>query len=156
MKSRKTWEHKQLQNLMLTLSTGMEAKVRVTKNTIYGVSCGKFWFTISSLFGLNIRKGGVVTFQFHLTDTRHPNCYVQRAQARDPASRLAVSLRGCDIHGLFHVWLMTNGKCNVMKMNSLVDILEGYSLEESRSFERRWHVKAMKPCDKSSRKHVYT
>ncbi|KAJ0420925.1 hypothetical protein BJY00DRAFT_118539 [Aspergillus carlsbadensis] len=157
IKAQKTWDEKQFQNLRRHLSTGITTEVRKSHGgTIDEVHCGRFRFTISKSLGLRLGEGARVTLQLHLTDTRHPDCYARKGQPRDPASRLAASLRGCDALGSFHVWLKTEGIHNVKKMNSLVDLLEGFSLEESRMFERRWHVQAQKPCDKSSRRNVYT
>ncbi|KAL2865707.1 uncharacterized protein BJX67DRAFT_173130 [Aspergillus lucknowensis] len=157
LNAQKTWEHKQLQNIRQYLSTWVTTKVRKSHSgAIDEVACGKFRFAISKSLGLELSGGDDVSVRLHLTDTRHPNCYARKAEPRDPASRLAVSLRVCDARGLFRVWLKTEGTRNVNKMNSLVDILEVFSPEESRMFERRWHVKAMRPCDKSSRRNVYT
>ncbi|KAE8322237.1 hypothetical protein BDV39DRAFT_218849 [Aspergillus sergii] len=76
--------------------------------------------------------------------------------ARDPASRLAISISGYNTQGSFHTWLQTKGSRNVFKINPLVDVLEGYPLEESEQFQRRWHPRRMVSRDSSSRKHVYT
>ncbi|KAL2814663.1 hypothetical protein BJX63DRAFT_392151 [Aspergillus granulosus] len=157
VKAQRTWDDKQLQNLRQYLSTEMTTEVRISQGgTIDEVGCGKFRFTISKSLGLVLGERAQVSLRLHLTDTVHPHRYAQKTEPRDPASRLAVSLGGCDALGPFHVWLKTKGICNVKKMNSLVDILEGFSLEESQMFKRRWHVKAQRPCDKSSRKNVYT
>ena len=94
--------------------------------------------------------------QFHLNDSQHARAYAETARPTDPASRLGVSIRGYDHHGLFHVWLSTRGALNAMKMNSLDDVLEDYSLEESQSFTRQWHHKRSVPCDRFSRTQVYT
>ncbi|KAL3465757.1 hypothetical protein BJX64DRAFT_41944 [Aspergillus heterothallicus] len=156
-KARKTWDDKQLQNLRQCLSSELTTEVRKSHGgAIDEVGCGKFRFTISKSLGLEFDESARVSLRLHLTDTKHPNCYARKAETRDPASRLAVSIQGCDAYGPFQVWLKTDGLCNIKKMNSLVDILEGYSLEESQMFERRWHVKAQRPCDKSSRRNVYT
>ncbi|KNG86359.1 hypothetical protein ANOM_007288 [Aspergillus nomiae NRRL 13137] len=120
------------------------------------VLCGSFRFTISQLLGLHLKAGDQVFLQFHLAGSRHPNAYAQLAETRDPASRLAVSISGHDAQGSFHTWLQTQGIRNVYKMNSLVDVLEGFSFEESQKFERRWHSVRLVAGDGSSRKNVYT
>ncbi|KAL2828565.1 hypothetical protein BJY01DRAFT_228375 [Aspergillus pseudoustus] len=157
LKAQRSWDDKQLQNLKQYLSTEMTTEVRKSHGgTIDEVGCGKFRFTISKSLGLNLGECAQVSVQLHLTDTEHPHRYARKAEPRDPGGRLAVSLQGRDAFGPFHVWLKTDGICNIKKMNSLVDILEGFSLEESRKFGRRWHVRAQRPCDKSSRMNVYT
>lgn len=104
------------------------------------VSSGSFSFTISRSLGLHLRHGDEVILQYHLTSTSHPHPYVTSALKTDPASRLGVSIRGQDDQGSFHCWLNATGECNARKMNSLVDLLEGYPLKESQGFKRRWFV----------------
>ncbi|KAL4887947.1 hypothetical protein BDV59DRAFT_196889 [Aspergillus ambiguus] len=141
IKAQETVENKKAENLRCYMSEA-EATVHVSHGgEMTEISCGMFRFTISRSLGLSIRDGDAVHCRFNLAESPHPNAYARRAEPRDPASRLAVSIRGKDSHGNFHVWLGTHGPQNVKKMNSLVDVLEGYTLEESRSFERRWHVK---------------
>lgn len=155
LKAQKTWESKKLGNLEQYLSEA-EATVQVSHNDeLTEIICGVFRFTISRSLQLNLGKGDRILLQFHLTETRHPNAYAWRAQPRDPASRLAVSIRSHSNDSRV-TWLSTKGHRAVNKMNSLVDILEGYTLEESRSFDRRWHVKRMVPGYRSSRINMYT
>lgn len=66
--------------------------------------------------------------------------YATKALAIDPASRLAVSIEGQGAYGSYHVWPRNRSeKC--VKMNTLVDVLEGVSLKESKGMARRWFVK---------------
>jgi hypothetical protein len=122
------------------------------------VRAGSFRFTVSQTLGLHLRHGDEVILQYHLTPTSHPCPYVTSALTTDPASRLGVSIRGENSHGSFHCWLRATGERNVRKMNSLVDILEGCSLEESQGFKRRWFVSksSQKPEDGLSGRNRYT
>ncbi|KAE8335971.1 hypothetical protein BDV24DRAFT_155573 [Aspergillus arachidicola] len=151
-----TWQKKKSMNIMRYLEP-TKTTVKVShEGEMCEVSCGSFRFTITQLLGLHLRDGDEVFVQLHLAGSRHPNAYTHMAEARDPASRLAISISGHDTQGSFHAWLQTKGSRNVFKMNSLVDVLEGYSLEESKQFQRRWHPRRMVSRDSSSRKHVYT
>lgn len=128
--------------------SGKEIPVHVTttnRNTpyegpLYDIRCGMFAFTISQESDLNLKDKDKVFVQFHLTDSKHPMMYSAHARTTDPASRFAISVSSCDSRGNdFLVWLInTRGIKVVCKMNSLVDILKGYSLEERRTFLRRW------------------
>ncbi|KAJ5834165.1 hypothetical protein N7447_000191 [Penicillium robsamsonii] len=122
------------------------------------VRAGSFRFTVSKAFGLDHHDGDEVILQYHLTPTPHPHAYALSALKTDPATRLGVSIRGQDSHGGFHCWLKATGECNLRKMNSLVDILEGYSAEESRGFKRRWFVtKSLKRLrSEPSGRNMYT
>ncbi|OQD66672.1 hypothetical protein PENPOL_c004G04918 [Penicillium polonicum] len=104
------------------------------------VRAGSFRFTVSQTLGLDLRNGNQVILQYHLASTPHPHAYALSALKTDPATRLGVSIRGQDSHGDFHCWLKATGECNLRKMNTLVDILEGYSTLESQGFKRRWFV----------------
>ncbi|OJJ01631.1 hypothetical protein ASPVEDRAFT_83160 [Aspergillus versicolor CBS 583.65] len=93
-------------------------------------TCGQFQFTISVDFNLHLKKGDKVFVQFHLADNVHPLKYTANALPTDPASRLAISLTGRDSTSEFHIWLTTSGPKAIKRMNTLVDILEGYSYSE--------------------------
>lgn len=138
-KAQKTWAAKKTERSKSHLS-GCKEKVRLTGDHIE-VASGNFKFTISKKLGLHLRHDDEVILQYHLTSTQHPHHYALKALPIDPASRLVVSIRGQDREGPFHCWLMTGGTLNVLKMNSLVDHLEGYSLEETKQFKRRWYHK---------------
>lgn len=121
---------------------GVLTKVNVSENhyQFAHVWCGNYKFTISAKLGLGLSDGDQVTLQYHLTDTQHPYAYALEALPADPANRLGISIRGHNSDGPFHCWLMADGLLNVKKMNSLVDCLEGYSLEETKRFSRRWYT----------------
>lgn len=121
---------------------GVKETIKVSKGgEMAEIHCGMFRFTISQKLQLNLVHGDKAVLQLHLLSTQHPHPYATRASSSDPASRLGVAIRGEDKQGDFHCWLATSGELNVWKMNTLVDILEGYSLEESRGFKRRWFHK---------------
>lgn len=104
------------------------------------VRAGSFRFTVSQTLGLDVRNGNEVILQYHLTSTPHPHAYALSALKTDPATRLEVSIHGQDSHGDFHCWLRATGECNLRKMNTLVEILKGYSTLESQGFGRRWFI----------------
>ncbi|KAE8338061.1 hypothetical protein BDV24DRAFT_153797 [Aspergillus arachidicola] len=58
------------------------------------VSCSDFEFTISRRLQLGLKVGDEVMLQFQLTETLNPEMYATKASIRDPASRLAVSIKG--------------------------------------------------------------
>ncbi|KAL3478081.1 hypothetical protein BJX99DRAFT_245767 [Aspergillus californicus] len=121
------------------------------------VTCEMFKATVSVTFGLGLKHGDKVRVQFHLAETDHPMKYAIKSTPMDPASRLAISLSipGYNDDESFHVWLISKGEKTVKKMNTLVDILEGYSLEERESFRRRWIVRN-KPGEISRTSHEYS
>ncbi|KAL1852698.1 hypothetical protein Plec18167_008981 [Paecilomyces lecythidis] len=153
--SQATWEQKKSDNLKKYLS-GQKVVVKETYRGVMTIPMASFQFAILRKLGVDVKNGDEVFVQFHLPDTPHPHAYTSRAHKDDPASRFAVSIEGSDTSGHFYKWLTTDGDLTVMRINSLVDVLEGYSLEESRSFKRRWHVNRMVPGERSSRKTIYT
>lgn len=87
-------------------------------------------FTISKDFGFDLAKGSVFV-QFHLSETAHAQEYALKALPSDAASRLAVSISGQYFKGEFHAYLVNKSRRKIaMKMNTLVDILEGFTFEE--------------------------
>lgn len=153
LKAKETVEKRRLESSKEYL-TGKTAIVKVGHNgECTEVSCGIFRFSISSFLRLDLKQGDEVFCQFHLSEHPHPYAYTKTAEPRDPASRLAISIKETDSHGDFHVWLMTKGQKNVFKINSLVDLLDGYTTDESRAFGRRWYVRR---APDRSRTHVYT
>lgn len=128
---------------------GKDCKVRVsTRSGVNGllsgdtIYCGMFPFFIHKEHGLQLEDGHNVSVQFHLAETEHPMRHVRYAQPTDPARRFAISISGHDATGEFHVWLQnrTRREKLTLKINSLVDILEGYTLVETKGFRRRWFV----------------
>lgn len=123
----------------------------------YKVFVRQFSFTINQDFGLQFQDGDKVFIRLHLADTEHPMVYTKRALHTDPARRLAVSLTGRDRRGPFHIWLLSQkGDTRVMKINHLVDVLEGYSLEESMAFGRRWFRLKTTGDGLKTRETIYT
>lgn len=123
----------------------------------YKVFIGQFPFSINREFGLEFNHGDEVFVQLHLWETKHPRAYADRALLTDPATRLAVLVEGHDRNGEFHVWLVNRkGARIVQKVNHLVDILEGYSLEETKTFSRRWISTKKRENGKRTRETTYT
>ncbi|KAJ5658378.1 uncharacterized protein N7484_002027 [Penicillium longicatenatum] len=151
-KARRTWAAKKAKRALQALS-GTREKITVS----HGGGHVEVK-SVSKRLGLDLRHNDTVIIQYHLTATQHPKPYAIRALPTDPASRLGVSICGQDSMGAFHCWLETNGSCNVLKMNSLVDVLEGFSLEQSKNFKRRWFTKKAENLQgqKKQKDHVYT
>lgn len=120
-------------------------------------TCGQFQFTISVNFDLHLKKGDKVFVQFHLADSVHPLKYTTNALPTDSASRLAISLSGRDATGEFHIWLVSSGPKAIKRMNTLVDILEGYMYpeREEMALPGRWW-NALKTNKRTVRKQHYT
>ncbi|KAJ5612829.1 hypothetical protein N7510_006023 [Penicillium lagena] len=158
LKSQETWEAKKEERAKELLSGAMAIVKSSHNGEMTEVMGGRFRFTVARSLGLYLHHGDEVTLQYHLTATRHQNPYATKSLPTDPASRLGISIRGRDMNGEFHRWLHTNGELNVRKMNSLVDVLEGYSLGESKNFKRRWHVNKTQDLvsEKEWRGNVYT
>lgn len=65
--------------------------------------------------------------------------YCVNATKDDPAARLAVFIEGTSRTGVsFSGWLQSKSTKKIMKMNTLVDILDGGSMTTSRHLPRRW------------------
>ncbi|KAJ5528883.1 hypothetical protein N7527_002276 [Penicillium freii] len=95
-----------------------------------------------------------VFVQFHLYEMVVSHRYASEAMPCDPASRLAISIKGCNSSGNeVDGWIQSFGSKAAMKINTLVDMLEGITLTETRSFCRRWDVSRTK---KGARKTNYT
>jgi hypothetical protein len=117
-----------------------EVSVEEANNRTY-VQSGEYSFTIPKNFGLNLQYGDRVVLQYHLTDTRHPYTYATKALPMDPASRLGISIRNyiSESNISFHCWLVTDGEKQVYKMNSLVDHIEGITMQQTMKTPRRWY-----------------
>lgn len=146
---------------MQSYLAGKSCKVKFGRKWLNGnwnistaVTCGQFTFAIPQSFALEFEQGDEINVQFHLADSEHPKKYIMDARKTDPASRLAVSIDGHDGKGNFHAWLLVTGTYKTLcKMNTLVDIVEGYSYEERRNFNlpRRWYTDST-----AGKKHHYT
>lgn len=103
------------------------------------ILCGKFNFSLPQSLGIS--PGSKVFVQFHLYEIAVSHRYASQAMPYDPASRLAVSIKGCNTVGHeVDRWIQSIGKKVPMKMNTLVDMLEGVTLTETRALSRRWIV----------------
>jgi hypothetical protein len=70
---------------------------------------------------------------------KHPNVYCLKATNKDPASRLAIFIKGAFADGaLFAGWIQSNGENQVYKMNTFVDLLERGTMLQSSDLPRRW------------------
>lgn len=125
---------------------------------------GHFGFYIS-LKWVHLENDAPVQVRLELTAKdefrqkgKHANVYCVKATEDDPASRLAVFVEGTSKHGApFAGWLQTNGKKQVFKINTLVDILEGGSMTKSRHLPRRWiTLKFQNEQGEMARKIFYT
>jgi len=77
----------------------------------------------------------------------HLNVYCLKATKDDPASRLAVFVKGTsDNRAPFAGWLRSNAEKQVFKINTLVDMLECGSMTKSRHLPRRWIVLKCGSC----------
>ena len=151
-----TWERKKRAALREYLS-GKNAAVTESQDRYSStIAIGSYYFTVSRRLGLEFRNGDEVLVRFELSKTPHPRAYAIKARDDDPACRFAVSIRGRVGNSEYCKWLTTKGDLNVKKMNSLVDVLEGCSREESASFKRRWQVRRAVPGQRASRGHMYT
>lgn len=151
---------KSIANMQEYLS-GQSCKVKFGRKWLSGywhistaVTCGQFTFAIPQGPELDFEKGDEVIVQFHLADSEHPRKYVRDAQKTDPASRLAVSISDHDKNGNFQAWLTVEKAYKTLcKINTLVDILEGYEYDERRrlNLPRRWYTDSA-----ALKKHNYT
>ncbi|PLB49413.1 hypothetical protein P170DRAFT_495390 [Aspergillus steynii IBT 23096] len=147
---------RKLNNVQKYLSMGVWRTITGSDSSqgAHLITCSNFIFTVSRHLQLGVHVGDRVQMQFYLTETPNPRAYARGALLTDPASRLAVSIKGRGSRGDFHVWLSNRAELVVMKMNSLVDALEGFTLNESKTFRRRWYVK--REPGSSERTVIYT
>lgn len=118
------------------------------------IPIGSYIFRISHRLGLQINVGDEVLVHFDFSDTPHPHAHASKARIDDSACRLDVSIRRHTIREEYFCWLTTDWDFNVLKMNSLVEILEGYTWKDSASFKRRWYLRRLIPGERSSRSHA--
>ena len=146
--AKRTLQYTAMENMQGYL-LGKEGKVKIRKykinpftiKLVSTIQCGMFSFTISKYFELNLVNGQDVFIKFYLEDNEHPQKYAVKALPSDPANRLAISVSGQDSRGTFHIWLVNKkGEKAVKKINTLVDMLNGYTYDERREFLRRWIV----------------
>lgn len=134
-------EQKKLASIRKCLSNPILKGLRGGKRSELYVSYSHWAFRISRKLqvDLGLSANSQVEFQAFLTST--PNirqmCATD-ALPTDPASRLAVSIKGLGTKRPFHLFLHNPGLCTVKQMNSFVDALEGCKREETMRFGRRW------------------
>jgi hypothetical protein len=113
------------------------------------ILCGKFNFPLPQSLGIS--PGSKVFVQFHLYEIAVSHRYATQAMPDDPASRLAISIK---VGNEVNKWIHSSGKKFPMKINTLVDMLEGVTLTTTRALSRRWTV--IRPKDGSPRETHYT
>ncbi|KAL2110130.1 hypothetical protein VUR80DRAFT_1574 [Thermomyces stellatus] len=94
-----------------------------------------------------------VYIEFSPPGTRHPKCFAVKAQPDDPASRLALRVRGEVLdEGPYNDYVHSVGKSIVFKANALADmLLDTASREEIMQRPRRsWETKSRPPRRRKS------
>ena len=97
------------------------------------------WLPNSSAGSLS----GQVYFKTEVSNGQaHHSPYAMKATPGDPAIRLGTQICGTNTLGnAISFWLQSRGTRNVLKMNTLVDELEGKTDEEIERTPRRWIAK---------------
>jgi hypothetical protein len=147
-KANETSQTKKSQKMLKFIEGGLVKISESHGGEFNEIHLGTFRFTVSRKLKTKFTHGQEVVLRFELSQNPHPHACTMKARPDDPASRLGVSI-GNKIkdEDYFQEWLTTSGDRAVMKMNSLVDILDGYSLEETRSFRRRFYEAKEKTPD---------
>ncbi|KAF4765032.1 hypothetical protein HAV15_003623 [Penicillium sp. str.  len=119
---------------------GKERTIRCAPGRDRGYfTCGKFNIPLPQ--SLSMSPDSKIFVQFHLYEIAVSHRYASEAMPCDPASRLAISIKGYNSSGNeVDEWIQSSGSKAAMKINTLVDMLEGITLTETRSFCRRWDV----------------
>ncbi|OQE71767.1 hypothetical protein PENNAL_c0101G08685 [Penicillium nalgiovense] len=108
-------------------------------------TCGKFNIPLPQ--SLSMPPENKVFVQFRLYEMAVSHRYASEAMPCDPASRLAISIKGCNSSGNeVDEWIQSSGSKAAMRINTLVDMLEGITLTETRSFCRRWGTTSNHIC----------
>lgn len=132
-------EQKKIESIGKCLSNPILKYVRAGKRSELLVSHSNWVFRISRKLDLGIIVNSQVEFQVFLSPTpSNTQMFTKDALPTDPASRLAVSIKGVGTKGPFHLFLHNPGLSTVKQMNSFVDALEGCKREETMRFGRRW------------------
>lgn len=147
-------EQRAIEHMKVYQIEGKEVTVCCSRGRDRGnFSCGKFNFPLPQSLGTS--SGSKLFVQFHLYESAVSHRYASQAMPYDPASRLAISIKGCNTFDVkVDKWLQSPGKRIPMKINTLVDMLEGIPLTEIRGLSRRWFV--IRPEEKSPRETHYT
>lgn len=88
-----------------------------------------------------------VFIEFSREGTRHPRCFATQAEPEDPASRLALRVRGEMLDaGAYNDYVFSKGRSVLFKANALADmLLDTASREEIMQRPRRsWETKKAK------------
>lgn len=138
--SREAWNAKKLRTYHKFLK-GVDRQVISSSGTLK-IYLNDFTLFIHKRLGIPVNDGDWVHVQLFLTQTPSPVRYAQKAEPTDPSSRLVVLIKQSDqlqakTGKEFHGWLVSFGDKVVNRMNFSVDILEGFTFEESIKFPRR-------------------
>lgn len=105
---------------------------------------------------LNFRGDRVdVSIEMSPPGTRHPRCFALLATPEDPASRLALRVRGDVVgEGVFNEYMHSRGPSVVFRANALTDFLTDTASREEimRRPRRAWETKVRGPRKKTPRK----
>ena len=108
------------------------------------VSGGSGCFIAFAQITLRIRQGQIrlnhgdkVYLQGFLMPGLNPNMYATGATSDDPARRFSLQLTGENQGCNFQIWLTVGGDRTAMRVNTLVDILEGDTYDEIEKRPRR-------------------
>lgn len=130
-----------LESMKVYQDHGSERVVKCAPDRDRGyVNCGKYVLSIPQ--SLEIPAGSSVHIRFHLFEVPVPFNYAQQARLDDPSSRLAVWVKGRSSTGAeVRTWLQcVRGDKIGMKINTLVDALEGLTYDGTRLLRRQWLV----------------
>ncbi|KAG8629980.1 hypothetical protein KVT40_001599 [Elsinoe batatas] len=121
--------------------------------------CGSNWPFIDkkcSISDIQIRKDGVLEKSIYLRayllppGQSHPDFAGTECEADDAGRRLAIWARYLTAKGVIEEWVKLGGPGNVMKLNSLVDLMDGkskdWSATQPRRYLRKWE----------NQRHFYT
>jgi hypothetical protein len=88
---------------------------------------------------VRLEPDSVIEAQCELLHSIHPHRFASKCIEADPANRLGIYVKGVDRTGnAFSGWLSSRGDMAPMQINTLIDLLEGVSSEESMKRSRRW------------------
>lgn len=90
----------------------------------------QFVFRVPAAIYSRILDNKVVLQGFLEPKCPHPDHYAAAASNDSPGARLGVNMTALTSKGVESFWLNTKGAQEVKRMNTLVDQLDGYRLEE--------------------------
>jgi hypothetical protein len=133
-------------NLSRQLQDGRDVEIHISKKTrgrLQFFQLGGLSIKVSPRF-VTLEDHSRVVVKVSIEESKpHPHHYTLCSQDTDPASRLAIHVSGTDVEGeKFAGWIHCSGEKNVLRVNTLVDRLEGnpkeYSKLQPRRIVRQW------------------